>query len=753
MPAMNFNGVSIVIPTWNEEQNIQQLVERLHRTLHASIPRYELIFIDDLSTDKTRDVVKSLSQKYPIKLIVKNDQKFRGKAQSLIGGFSIAQYDVVAMIDADLQYPPEALPTMIQRLSRGSDIVIAKREHHNTSFHKKFLGGVFKMFFAKLLYGFDVDVQSGLKVFKRAVVRHIAVAPKTKNFDLEFLVKAQSAGYVIDEVDVAFVARKAGQVKSSALRDSYDLSAHALQFRFVGSSVIPFTKEMIAQEGEGYHYKGTKYVHHSGLHHTESAVETFTRKQLIIIAIVFAIVGYGFALYWHETLIGVIAVLTVLYFADLLFNFFLIYRSFSKSPELSITPEELIERDKYEFPKYTIFCPLYKEWEVLPQFVTAMSKLDYPKDKLQVMLLLEENDPETIAKAREFNLPWYFDIVVVPHSMPKTKPKACNYGLKFATGEYVVIYDAEDVPDVLQLKKAIVAFEKLPTRVKCIQAKLNYYNPHQNLLTRLFTAEYSLWFDLVLTGLQSIKALIPLGGTSNHFKVADLRELHGWDAFNVTEDCDLGIRLAKKGYTTAVIDSMTLEEANSSLPNWIWQRSRWIKGYIQSYFVHMRHPRSFITAKKPIHLIALQTIVGGKILSMFINPIMWIITISYFAFRPIIGDFIESLFPGPVFYMAIFCLIIGNFLYMYYYMIGCAKREHYDIIKYAFFVPFYWLMMSVAAWVAVYKLVTAPHHWSKTKHGLHLKNKKAMQQVNEKVGGNLVDGTVATAAVSVPITQ
>src|SRR5690606_10515644 len=149
----------------------------------------------------------------------------------------------------------------------------------------------------------------------------------------------------------------------------------------------------------------------------------------------------------------------------------------------------------------------------------------------------------------------YFEIVVVPHSLPKTKPKACNYGLIKAKGEYCVIYDAEDVPDKDQLKKAVLAFAKVKPNVACIQAKLNFYNPHQNILTRAFTAEYSLWFYLVLTGLQSINAPIPLGGTSNHFKTEKLRELHGWDPFNVTEDCDLGIRLVKRGGKTAIIDS------------------------------------------------------------------------------------------------------------------------------------------------------------------------------------------------------
>jgi cellulose synthase/poly-beta-1,6-N-acetylglucosamine synthase-like glycosyltransferase len=373
------------------------------------------------------------------------------------------------------------------------------------------------------------------------------------------------------------------------------------------------------------------------------------------------------------------------------------------------------------WPTYTVLCPLYKEWQVVPQFISAMTKLDYPKNKLQIMLLLEEDDTETLTKVKEFNLPKYFEVVVVPNSFPKTKPKACNYGLTRATGEYVVIYDAEDIPDSDQLKKAVLAFQKVnDRRVVCIQAKLNFYNPHQNLLTRLFTAEYSLWFDLVLTGLQSIHAPIPLGGTSNHFRSRDLKDLKGWDSFNVTEDCDLGMRLVKRGYRTAVVESMTLEEANSNIKNWFGQRTRWIKGYMQTYLVHMRNPGQFIRNWKEPHVITFQLVVGGKVLSMFINPLMWTITIVYFVFRSTAGPFIESFFPMPILYMALASIIFGNFLYMYYYMIGCAKRGHYSLVKYALLVPFYWLAMSLAAWVAFYRLIMNPHYWSKTKHGLHL---------------------------------
>lgn len=518
-----------------------------------------------------------------------------------------------------------------------------------------------------------------------------------------------------------------GTLIGSGIFDNFKFNLNEFSFIAVISLLISFFifivfVNLFSNKNAQKQNRYSNFSHYSSLGIKESAYYLFTKWQLLVLLYTSIFLIMSFAINWHQTIIIFVVSLSALYFLDLIFNLFLIARSFSKAPEIKISNEEIASIKNEDWPMYTILCPLYKEWQVIPQFVSAISKLDYPVEKLQVILLLEEDDRESIENLNMFNLPSNFEIEVVPHSYPKTKPKACNFGLTKAKGEYLVIYDAEDIPEVDQLKKAVVAFKKSDQKVHCVQAKLNFYNPHQNILTKAFTAEYSLWFDLVLTGLQSINAPIPLGGTSNHFKTEDLKDLKGWDAFNVTEDCDLGIRLVKKGYKTAIIDSTTHEEANSDLRNWFWQRTRWIKGYMQTYLVHMRNPKEFLRDWKEPHVITFQLIVGGKILSMFINPIMWILTIIYFVFRSQTGTFIESLFPGPVLYIGVISLIFGNFLYIYYYMIGCAKRGHDKLVKYVFLVPFYWLAMSAAAWVALYKLVTNPHHWSKTKHGLHLNN-------------------------------
>ena len=481
--------------------------------------------------------------------------------------------------------------------------------------------------------------------------------------------------------------------------------------------------------GAGVSYRSAHYITHTTLHHTHSALTTFVpwQRNFILILLLLFIIG----LFWEPlaTAIILMASLSLVYLLDVIFNLYVILKSLHLPPEINVTPAEIAVLDYLSLPQYTVLCPLYKEAHVLPQFITAMGKLDWPADRLEVLLLLEEGDTPTLEAAQSLALPRNFKIIVVPDSNPKTKPKACNYGLGIATGEYIVVYDAEDQPDPGQLKQAYYAFRESGKKVVCLQAKLNYYNPSHNLLTRLFTAEYSLWFDIILPGLQSINTSIPLGGTSNHFRTADLRKLEGWDPFNVTEDCDLGARIFQAGYQTAIIDSTTLEEANSNVHNWFRQRSRWLKGYMQTYLVHMRHPLDFVR-RQGIHALIFQLIVGGRIAFILINPLLWALTLSYFVLYRFVGAGIEAIYPGAVFYMAVTSLLVGNFIYLYNYMIGCAKRGHWNLIKYVFLIPFYWLMISYAATIALFQLFFKPHYWEKTIHGFHLKESTPLKRAN-----------------------
>ena len=381
-----------------------------------------------------------------------------------------------------------------------------------------------------------------------------------------------------------------------------------------------------------------------------------------------------------------------------------------------IPPETLAAMDERTLPMYTILVPVYREAAVIPYLVAGIESLDYPKTKLDVRLLCEEDDEETIQAIMDLDLPPHFNAIVVPPSQPQTKPKACNFGLLGAKGEYVVIYDAEDRPDPLQLKKAVHMFENVDDSIVCIQAKLNFFNQQTNILTRWFSIEYSQLFDLVLPGLDARRDPIPLGGTSNHIKRDELVEVGGWDPYNVTEDADLGVRLHQAGYRTTMMDSTTYEEANTSIPNWIRQRSRWIKGYLQTWLVYMRNPFRFLSNVGFKGFVSFQLLIGGTFMFL-INPIFWFLT-TLFALTQL--HVIQDFFPGWVYFLAASQLFLGNFVFVYLGLSASVRRGDYSLATYALFLPFYWGLMSVAAWKGFGQLVTNPFYWEKTEHGLDL---------------------------------
>jgi len=709
--------ISIVVPTFNEKENIHELLSRISLSLGGKNIPYEVVVIDDHSTDGTWELLQQEQNNFPLKIHQKLGKK--GKAYSLIEGFSQASGDILAMIDADLQYPPEAIGQMAEALG-DCDIVIANRSKYKTPAARKYLSYTFRYLFGRLLFQIGCDVQSGLKVFNREVFEGTKFTPRSAwVFDLEFLIRAKEAGFRPKIYDINFIPRRNGQSKINSVRNGLELVLDALLLKFKAIppvNVAPDGDNML--RGASLRFKGQRYLTHTTLNHKKSAVVNFSSGQKIALFSALSVISAGFYSKSFGLLISAIALLSIFYFLDVIFNLFLVVRSLSKPPEIEISESELASIQDQSLPVYSILCPLYKEGEVVGNFVEAVKKLDWPTDKLEVLLLLEKDDLETQSAVRRIDLPQNIRTVIVPLASPKTKPKACNFGLSMARGQYLVIYDAEDMPESSQLKKAYLAFAQVPENVICLQAKLNFYNPYQNLLTKMFTAEYSLWFDVILPGLQSIQTAIPLGGTSNHFKTRYLLGLEGWDPFNVTEDADLGIRLFNSGFRTAIFDSTTYEEANSRVGNWFRQRSRWIKGYMQTYLVQMRNPINFIKANG-FHALIFQLIIGGKIASMFINPFLWLATISYFAINSLVGPAIEALYPAPIFYMAVFSLVFGNFLFVYYYMIGCAKRGHWSLMRYVFLVPFYWLMMSVAGVVALKQLILKPHFWEKTIHGYY----------------------------------
>ncbi|MDQ0800090.1 glycosyltransferase involved in cell wall biosynthesis [Arthrobacter sp. SLBN-112] len=329
-------------------------------------------------------------------------------------------------------------------------------------------------------------------------------------------------------------------------------------------------------------------------------------------------------------------------------------------------------------------------------------------------MLLEEDDTETIEAAKRSRPREYVRILVVPRGEPQTKPRACNYGLTFARGEYVVIYDAEDRPDPGQLRAAIDAFRQdaferrylAPDRrpLICVQAALNYFNADQNVLTRLFAIEYTHWFDSMLPGLDRSGIPLPLGGTSNHFDTRLLRLVGAWDPWNVTEDADLGLRAAVEGYRVGVINSTTWEEACSQVPAWIKQRTRWIKGYMVTAAVNTRNTVRYVK----------RTGVAGAVGFLGLIPLVLGFTIvTYVGY-----NFVGLVLPEWLLAGGVVSMLFGNAMMILVSGTATWRRHGWRIAIFALLNPAYWVLHAVAAWRAAWQMLSSPHKWEKTPHGL-----------------------------------
>lgn len=367
-------------------------------------------------------------------------------------------------------------------------------------------------------------------------------------------------------------------------------------------------------------------------------------------------------------------------------------------------------------PLYTVLVPLLRETSVLDGLVRSLGALDYPAAKLEVLLVLEASDRETLTAIRAMRLPGNFRVIVAPASLPQTKPKALNYALEFARGEYVVVYDAEDRPQPDQLRWALEAFRANPANLGCVQARLNIYNPRASWFTAQFTIEYSALFDAILPALARLRLPVPLGGTSNHFRRETLVAVGGWDPFNVTEDADLGFRLARQGWRTTVLSSTTWEEAPATFGRWFRQRTRWLKGWMQTYLVHTRRPWRLHADLGWRGTLGFHILMGGVILSALAHPWFYVLLAHHVAtgqlFEPA-----ETWTSTTLWTVA--CINLGA-CYLVSILVGALsvrRRGRSGLAWSALLMPLNWLLISAAAYRALYQLATKPYLWEKTEHG------------------------------------
>ncbi len=377
-----------------------------------------------------------------------------------------------------------------------------------------------------------------------------------------------------------------------------------------------------------------------------------------------------------------------------------------------------------ELPRYTVFVPLFKEVEILPHLARALRKLDYPAAKLDIKIVLESVDKATIEAASKLDFPGNVDLIVVPDRQPRTKPKALNYALQFATGDLAVIYDAEDRPDPDQLRKAATVFRHASPKLACLQARLDYFNAKENWLSRQFTIEYATLFRGLLPLFGRFGLPLPLGGTSNHFRVGVLRELGAWDPFNVTEDADLGMRLHRAGYKVETLDSTTYEEACCQTMPWVKQRTRWLKGWMQTFGVHMRAPWATLRETGLTGFLTFHAYFAGIIVSSLAHPLFYVL-IAYDAIQGTLFQRGAGLNDDILLCIALLNFVGGYAVNLALGAMSLRGTRHKRLWPHIIFIPVYWLFVSAAAYRAVWQLIHAPFYWEKTEHGVSSQLKPA----------------------------
>jgi cellulose synthase/poly-beta-1,6-N-acetylglucosamine synthase-like glycosyltransferase len=398
------------------------------------------------------------------------------------------------------------------------------------------------------------------------------------------------------------------------------------------------------------------------------------------------------------------------FFATVLFRLFL------SAAVLGVPHRRNEPLEDHKLPNYTIVIALYKEARIVPRLVAMLDCIDYPHAKLDIKFVLEEDDVETRRALESSALAPIYEIIIAPDGQPRTKPRALNIALPLAEGDLCVVFDAEDAPDPQQLRRAAEHFAHSPPRLACLQGRLAIDNARENWLTHLFAIEYAALFHVQNIGLADQGLPLPASGSSNHFRTSVLREIHGWDAWNVTEDADIGLRLARFGYSVGVLDSTTYEEAPVSLKAWFGQRRRWFKGWLQTFVTITRSPATLVMELGVLRTGALALL----FLSLLVGPLFWIPS-SLFV---LIGAISNRLWT-PADFSGI-CLAtlwasvttLGTASLFWYALLGMKRQRLLYLWPALILLLPYYCLHAAAAWMALYELFRRPFHWHKTEHGL-----------------------------------
>lgn len=508
-----------------------------------------------------------------------------------------------------------------------------------------------------------------------------------------------------------------GEHRSDAVKPDFHSGSTGSQGGFADSAE-PFVRDNGAQHGIAPFLHGRRETDDrrtAGIENgfcllgdRQSARKTFTTAQIVIVG--FALAASTIALFaWHEA-----AIIAGSVFFSAFYWCVVVFRA-AVLAELRPPPQPALADAATSGGKtYVILVALYREANQVTALAGALERLRWPGGSKNIHLVCEEGDHETIqavAALRRHDI----GLLIVPAGQPRTKPRALNFALNHVEGDYLVLYDAEDRPHPDQLLEAANRFANGPDDLVCLQAPLSIDNRNETLLTRFFAIEYDTLFRGILPALALWNSPLPLGGTSNHFKLVDLKEMDGWDSFNVTEDADLGIRIARHRKTCETLALPTHEEAPPHLKGWMRQRNRWIKGWLQTLLVHLRNPLQTAAEMGWQRFLQFHMVLTSVVVSVLVHP--FFLTAFVFQMMNYFQGGQHGTYELVITGLSAFNLAGGYLTYgLLAWAVQDMRKSRADRIAILMF-PIYWLLISIAGWWAVLELLIRPHHWAKTDHG------------------------------------
>ncbi len=717
LPPLEEKTVSIVVQAYRQHIHLPHILTRLLEELEELSMAAELLVIDHGMYFNTLEYLQSLNAQIPVRIVSRKDRP--GRAPLLREDIAEARGSYIVIFDADLEYDVGAIPRMIRKLEQY-DIVVGEPGRREAGFVGAFHTLLDRFLFAPLHLLLLGVPQAGLRAYRRKAILALDAHPPFhvgRGLDAQLLFHARTLGFVVarEPVERASENLLSGVLHRNLVRlvlahEIYSIR-RILLTRFLFPFLYPPTQHEYTSAGftniRDYLFRDQQ----------ESAKEHITKETIslgVVLGITFvAGVALASALIGTSPFRVITFLVAFLYLLLIGLKLFATYRAI-RHPYPTFRPEELSAIVPEELPVMTVLIPLYKEKEIIPQIFKRISDLDYPTDKLDVIFILESTDQETIDAFLANNPPAHFKALLSPNVLPKTKPKALNVAFQKSIGQIVVIYDAEILPDIDQLKKAYLGLKKYPEAMY-LHARMNVYNADYNWITKLYDAEFGFFYDYFLPGIVSMNVPLPISGHSTYFRREVIEKVGGWDPYNVAEDCDIGIRLYRHGFRSGMMfDSFSWEQSTTTFKTWTRQRTRWVQGFIQTSMVHLRYP---LLLKQELgswwNFLWFLMLVPGNVIINILNLIQWSFFLAWVTLKL---PFIEYLYPTPTLYMANFTFIVGNFLFTYFNLIGLYSRRHYRNVRNAFFSIFYWLMLGVATLRAAIHFFWHPYSWDKTAH-------------------------------------